>query len=718
MTSALRSMTAAAIAVLLAAPIVAQTTPAQTTPAPAPAPCPPAPAFVNPEGVSSKDGKLRAVVMLADADRAVPNGAATAEPCTTTLHLRYFQGWNPDTPSVRAPSKVSAFSPGPTLRAKVGDKVEIMFLNAVDDSKFSYTRVVAGGTPNPAEGCDEAANPAMYPAKDRFPNCFHGSSTANIHFHGTHTNPDGLGDNVLVQVMPDKNVTQKKWAPIFKKIFDNKVIPATWKAMPLEYRLEQEKLVKARGADLLHANHQQIGLGYWPQYIVGAYPNVFEIPTYKPDGSGKYKAGQAPGTHWYHAHKHGSTALHSLNGMAGAFIIEGDYDAHIRKAFNMGDSYDKDFEKIIVFQLVNANQNLLRTGVNFVTAGPGQPLINGQLLPVLTMKAGQIQMWRFVNASAGSAFSGIGPGIIGGDLFSGAVGNGFQLRQTARDGVQFSPANYQRQPFLNGLVPNGASFAGAATNANPGLMLAGGDRADILIKAPEKAGTYTFNSNGGPVFSVTVVAAATTDPVMNFPTTWPEMPAYLQDLPKPKDYPHHVTFGWDAEPGRNKAGGVRLSSDVGNALPPKYTIDNRQFEEFGPLIDQCMPLNGLQEWVLENRTTVGHPFHIHINPFQITKIEAPAISPDGNSFVTNVYDPKDNFVWSDVITIPPGVELANGQFISGKVTIRHTFLDFVGTYVLHCHILAHEDRGMMQLVRVVPEDKFPEQCQQAIPRHH
>ena len=36
--------------------------------------------------------------------------------------------------------------------------------------------------------------------------------------------------------------------------------------------------------------------------------------------------GQAPGTHWYHAHKHGSTAINVGNGMTGAFIIEGKYD--------------------------------------------------------------------------------------------------------------------------------------------------------------------------------------------------------------------------------------------------------------------------------------------------------------------------------------------------------------------------------------------------------
>ncbi len=41
------------------------------------------------------------------------------------------------------------------------------------------------------------------------------------------------------------------------------------------------------------------------------------------------------------------------------------------------------------------------------------------------------------------------------------------------------------------------------------------------------------------------------------------------------------------------------------------------------------------------------------------------------------------------------------------VRIRQAFDDFIGTYVLHCHIVANEDRGMMQLVRTIPADADP-----------
>jgi FtsP/CotA-like multicopper oxidase with cupredoxin domain len=684
-----------------------------------------APQFANPaEVVRHPDGKLQAVVMLSDADRIVPG--------LGKKHLRYFQGWDPTKPNVKAPADVSTFSPGPTLRARVGDRVEIMFINTIDDANFPYTRVNGGKNGSPQDGCDAATNLATYPAKDRFPNCFHGSSTGNLHFHGTHTDPDGLGDNVLVQVMPDKNASVKDWAPVFRKVFDSSTIPSRWSDMPAEYRAKQEALVKSRGEGLWNWNAQMIASGQWPQYIVGAYPNMFDLPD-PSTSKGKYKAGQSPGTHWYHAHKHGSTSLHSLNGMAGAFIIEGPYDDFLKQFYKLGGSYG-DFEKVMVFQLVNPDQNLSRRSINFNGAGPGFALINGLANPTVTMRPGQVQLWRVINATNGATFTGVGPGIIAPTFFKPTTSSKtpapFRIRQTAKDGVQFSPVNYKAQPFLNGKIPyaaNGPALPGAQA-LTTGLVLAGGNRADVLVQAPATAGTYTFNA-GAAAVTVTVAGEPVT---MEFPEAcgdditgagcWPKLPGYLADLPPQSDYPHKVTFGWDPEPGRAIAGGVRLSSTVGLNLPPRYTIDNKQFEQFGPIIDQCMPLDDVQEWILENTTTVTHPFHIHVNPFQVVKVEAPTVNADGTGFTYTTYpgagDPQNNFVWQDVVPIPAGVTLASGEFIAGRVTIRHHFADFTGTFVLHCHILGHEDRGMMQLVRIVPASKYPGGCQAIIPHHH
>jgi len=697
------------------------------------------PPFVNPGEIASHDGKLQAVIVVSDTDRVVPN--------VGKVHLRFFQGWDAKgwdgtQPAVKVPANPAAFSPGPTLRAKAGDKVEIMFLNTTDDANFPNT-VAAGkcdqafGTKKDANG--NLVNVPIYPLADQYPNCFHASSTANLHFHGTHTTPDALGDNVLIEVMPVKDTTPQKWNAVFKKIFAMPTIPTKWQELPGEYRDEQERLLKAKGQQYWDTNAKQIALGQFPQYIAGAFPNAFILPNCATQDGCQYKALQSPGTHWYHAHKHGSTALHSLNGLAGAFIIEGTYDDFLKTFYHFGATYGPDFEKVFVFQEINPEQNLHRNIINFGAGkagsatgpGPGQVLVNGLVAPTLTMRPGAVQLWRIVNATPGSAFNGGGGGIISPSFFQTA---GFTFEQTAKDGVQFSQKNFSDQPFISNQFPNGY-------NQPAGLMVAGGNRVDVLVKAPAAKGTYAFASQGATVLWVKVDGDPNDMPLPDRTkaSDWPAIPWYLTNLQQPPTadrplplsgpYPHYVSFSWDAESNRAVAAAPAAPAGKGTAgFPPKWTIDNRQFAEFGPLIDQCMPLNGLQDWVLENHTTVMHSFHIHINPFQVVSVETPVQTTDAQGVPTvtyKTYTPAGDPIWQDVVSLPAGLAMPltgsptlTQGFAPGRVTIRHQFVDFTGTFVLHCHILGHEDRGMMQLVRIVPLDRFPTDCQAAIPHHH
>ncbi len=77
-----------------------------------------------------------------------------------------------------------------------------------------------------------------------------------------------------------------------------------------------------------------------------------------------------------------------------------------------------------------------------------------------------------------------------------------------------------------------------------------------------------------------------------------------------------------------------------------------------------------------------HPFHIHINPMWVMRIEI----PDEEGRLHNVLsEPR----WMDTVSIP-----RNG----GRVIFRSRFADFTGRWIHHCHILMHEDMGMMQEV--------------------
>jgi FtsP/CotA-like multicopper oxidase with cupredoxin domain len=162
-------------------------------------------------------------------------------------------------------------------------------------------------------------------------------------------------------------------------------------------------------------------------------------------------------------------------------------------------------------------------------------------------------------------------------------------------------------------------------------------------------------------------------------------------------------------------------------------------------------LNRAEEWKIENTTakTVGpgiidHPFHIHVNPFQITEVFQPNLENTRNPDQPCYVDPLNPltwkpckpitgpFVWWDTFAIPPAAAIpiaasvctalnncpaaiqpyttcTSAQCtvtIPGRFKMRTRFVDYTGSYVIHCHILMHEDRGMMQLVQVVP-DKPP-----------
>lgn len=681
------------------------------------------PQFKNPDEVTynAADKRLRMVMQLSSGRFSIPN--------VGTETLRQFRGWDASKPAPVMPTTATPVSPGPTLRARLGDTIQISFLNKINDSVFPYTRVV-DSTPGQSDfGCDKSGvrdpqNKMVfpYPAADKFPNCFHGSSTANIHFHGTHTTPDGLGDNVLVQVMPQ--LDQQDWLATFNKMFDSGSIPQQWKDMPADYQSRQMELIQKYDEEekkkaeqkklpppesLYDADQRMIKAGMWPQYLMGAFPNFFQIPDYDKDGfnSGNngFKAGQAPGTHWYHAHKHGSTSLHIRNGLAGAFIIEsskaGGYD-HVIRGYYGWDTYGN-HEKIFVVQQFDPIQNLERTGR---AGNPGKGgemvFVNGMMTPTITMQPGEVQLWRFVNATEGN-----GPGIIKNTVFQTP---GFKFKQTAMDGVQFSKYNYDNQPFLNPFAPNGM--------VPGGLTLAAGNRADLLVQAPMTPGTVEFKSGGLTLFFVNVQGTPVTPPAAGaFPQDWGTLPTFLNDLnkPGPNDAINQnspLKFQW--EDGRTAVGLARNPP----GFPPNFMINGKQFNQMGEMVDQCMPQDGLQEWVLENYTTVAHPFHIHINPFQVIRIE----SPTGRD-TYNMYAPPKDFVWQDVVAIPGAKITTNSsrQITSvtpGRVVIRQAYPDFTGTYVLHCHILAHEDRGMMQLVRVVKSADYPKRCQDDIPQHH
>ncbi len=105
---------------------------------------------------------------------------------------------------------------------------------------------------------------------------------------------------------------------------------------------------------------------------------------------------------------------------------------------------------------------------------------------------------------------------------------------------------------------------------------------------------------------------------------------------------------------------------------------------------------------------MSHPFHIHVNPFQIVEIldptgkdvSAPDAVDDYGGSVDTQY-PGLKGVWKDTLWVKnPGTTPAT-QY---KLIVRTRYERYIGDFVLHCHILDHEDQGMMQNIRIALPD--------------
>jgi FtsP/CotA-like multicopper oxidase with cupredoxin domain len=105
-----------------------------------------------------------------------------------------------------------------------------------------------------------------------------------------------------------------------------------------------------------------------------------------------------------------------------------------------------------------------------------------------------------------------------------------------------------------------------------------------------------------------------------------------------------------------------------------FLINGRAYDH--QRTDTRVRLGDTEEWELVNDGVMDHPFHVHINPFQV-------ISRNGR--------PEPYRAWKDVVLVRAGE----------SVRIRTRFADFPGRTVYHCHILDHEELGMMGNLEIV-----------------
>jgi FtsP/CotA-like multicopper oxidase with cupredoxin domain len=362
----------------------------------------------------------------------------------------------------------------------------------------------------------------------------------------------------------------------------------------------------------------------------------------------KYKipipATQPPGLYWYHPHVHGFVEFHVNGGAAGAMIVEGMEKVHPEVAGLT--------ERIFILRQ--------QFQVPWIP-GPYQLSINYQVVPVIggakpviEMKPGEKQFWRVANAT----------------------NQDFMPLQVIADG--------KPQP-LQLVALDGYPLAQIRTQDT--IVVPPASRAEFIVQAPAAGASAFFftqdfstGPTGNPDIQQSLAAIHVTD--SGNPSRMPKAPASASPVaPKLAELAHLTPT---AE--RNL---FFSESFAGTNGPIQFliTVEGQKQRVFEanekPVI--TTKVGAIEDWTIENRALETHAFHMHQIHFMVLEI-------DGK--------PVANQDMRDTIEIP----FWEGSGPFHKVKVRMDFRDptTAGTSLFHCHILLHEDLGMMHKILVEP----------------
>jgi len=369
-----------------------------------------------------------------------------------------------------------------------------------------------------------------------------------------------------------------------------------------------------------------------------------------------FRSNHMPGTHWVHTHHHGSSSLQVGAGAAFALIVEDDPNTIpippevetakdvilVVQHFSIGDT-----TKIAKATFVDDDKT---DAVFKFEAGPGfcdDPdlcnfrLVNGQYQPKLHIKRGEWQRLRVIFAGWGVG----DPASLNFKISNNSDGEACETNLLAKDGIYLR--DYPR-PLTSFPIP----AAG---------------RADIMVRC-EKKGTYSITHFDTDEVLFTIESEGplvkSEEPSFNFFENQ-KFPNYLEDV-------RHETpsEGCSCDTSMGFSGG-------------KGAINGVQYQPY-------KAVHSIQVGKIIERKIRGisfHPYHQHVNPFQIT---------EGFGRGEIGYGYFKNGDWHDNIR-------CRGK---SEITVRHKPGNIIGKMMLHCHRLDHEDKGMMAQEKI----SFTEPC--------
>lgn len=342
------------------------------------------------------------------------------------------------------------------------------------------------------------------------------------------------------------------------------------------------------------------------------------------------------GLFWYHPHLHGGVKQQVRGGMAGALIIRGAIDEVPEIAAAE--------EKILVLQDIELTREFTLaspdptspTGDYWPTAEEWW-VVNGQYRPTITMRPGEVQRWRIVNAAA--------------SWMAQLTLAGHPLQHVAYDGLTLAAPSAQQSTLI---VPGGRveALVKAGPRGEYDLVLLPASETPVTTPTPDAKG-YVLPAQVPRVVATVVVTGDEVD--MPLPTS---LPAY-QPAMLPVVATRQLTYSSDMD-----AKGDLLA----------FGIDGKAFDPASP--PYRMTLGTAEQWTVDDEDDpFTHIFHIHVNPFLVTAVGGVPLDP-----------PQ----WRDTYPIGPG-----------SLEFTTNITDFTGRFVQHCHYVDHEDMGMMEAIEVV-----------------
>ena len=347
---------------------------------------------------------------------------------------------------------------------------------------------------------------------------------------------------------------------------------------------------------------------------------------------------QAPGLYWYHTHPHGESYQQSLDGMSGAIVIDG-IDRYVPEVRSMK-------EQILILRdavldspgtdsgQIEQQVELSPTRCGLAAGSPERAFtVNGAVRPRIPIAPGERQFWRIVNASP--------------DLYADLTIDTQQLHVVAIDGMPLAYHDPQRheEAFTHFLLSPAGRLelivAGPPAGSHPSLRTACVDT----------------GSDGDPNPAMVLADLDTSSPHRGRLTPATRAAAVHQVLPattltslEAADPQFTVIFTED------KAGFYINDKKYAPTSAPMLTVKTGHYEH----------------WQVLNASNEMHPFHIHQVHFLVYAVngEKPATEE-----------------WMDTVNVKPG-ETADLVMDFTDPIIR-------GMSLFHCHLLKHEDKGMM-----------------------